>query len=154
MSRTYRAKGIRLAALGFGLWCLLILLPGSLGDAPSTADAVLSVVVFGGLGGFYCLRLAFVEVRADAEGIRIRNPVRTHRVRWQDIQRFHYGRKGLLLKGLADLTDGTTLGMFAIPLAPAAPERSSGYRMVEELGARLRRVKLGEPWDAEARTLD
>jgi hypothetical protein len=55
-----------------------------------------AIVVFAGavavVGWYLAVRLAIQGVITDENGVLVRNGLRSHRLRWEDIDRFEYGR--------------------------------------------------------------
>jgi hypothetical protein len=92
MERTYRlGKTSNDVVVGIYVifWMLLVV-----GAPDPTASAVTAVL--GALCGIPLIRLARVALIADSDGLLVRNVWRTHRLAWQDVDRFEVavGRAG------------------------------------------------------------
>jgi hypothetical protein len=89
---TYRPRRLRLAAASFSAslsaasafgW---VLLPQSLRDTFSLSQRVTLLLILAGLIGAM-VALASSSVRVDADGMRVRNGLRTHLVGWDQVHK-------------------------------------------------------------------
>jgi hypothetical protein len=98
------------------------------------------------MAAFVVGRVARSAIIADADGVTIRNPLRTEHVTWGSIQRFAFGRHAPYRAiGLVELSDGRTLTAFAIqaPSPILSPTIRGGRMLMDELET-IRRQVAGE----------
>jgi hypothetical protein len=104
---------------------------------------------FIGLGVFgfvLAIRLAACRIVLSEEGIRVINPLRAYRLRWDEVCNFRLGRWGVLPRnGIAELVDGTSLGIWSISARNPnfAPKDSAAEGLVKRLNAELDRRRAG-----------
>jgi len=100
--------------------------------------------ILGGLGIAIYLavgaRVALMGAFVGPDGLRIRNPLRTHSIRWSDCQGFRVGRYGLPRVAIADLNDGRSIPIFGIggPPPSTRPRDQTAELLVSELNGMLR----------------
>ena len=133
----YRSRGLglvlRAAGVWFGLMMIALLLLG-----PRDAGSVVEEVVGLMLSLWALLRLSRCGIYADAEGIRILNPLSTTRVRWDELRGFDLADRGPCR---VERLDGSHVKVFGIQQPQwGGPGRPRGRRergMIEELNRRL-----------------
>jgi len=141
--RAYRVRSLSALITGlavlFGLASLIAAATreGDFGDRWMPALVVCALSVF-------CLtRLARSGVFVDDDGVKIVNPLRTDRIRWEDLHRFHLRpHKGFRALGFAQRLDGTEVQIWGIQArtsAPAAVRVPQG--LIDELNERLGRER-------------
>jgi hypothetical protein len=93
------------------------------------------VIAVFALSAFCLLRLARAGVYADAEGIRVLNPLRTVRIPWERVQRFTLrAHGGFPAVGFAELVDGERVQIWGIQ---ARSHTLAARRIPEEVVAAL-----------------
>jgi hypothetical protein len=133
----YRSPGLalvlRAAGVWFGLMMVALLLLGPR-DTGSIVEQVVGLV----LSLWALLRLSRCGIYADADGIRILNPLSTTRVRWDEIRRFELTDRGSCR---IERVDASHVNVFGIQQPQwGGPGRPRGRRergMIEELNRRL-----------------
>jgi Bacterial PH domain len=133
----YRSPGLalvlRAAGVWFGLMMIALLLFGPRDAGPVVEEVVGLVVSLWAL-----LRLSRCAIYADAEGIRILNPLSTTRVRWDELRGFELPDRGPCR---VERVDGSHVSVFGIQQPQwGGPGRPRGRRergMIEELNGRL-----------------
>ena len=144
--QTFRSTGQTLVSVVFLLGIIALLLAQLL----HAGDASGKIVgwVFVALLVLLVVRALLWSVRTDIEGVRIRGMLRTHRLRWAEIDRFSLGRHGLFpVVGIAHRKHGRPLAMSAIEVPKMASDR--GRDNTEAIIAELNRL-LVEQQRAEA----
>ena len=104
------------------------------------------------LSGFCLLRLARAGVYADAEGIRILNPLSSTRIPWEHLRRFTLqASKGFPAVAFAERTDGTTVQIWGIQARSyTAAAKKIPEQVVERLNERLREERAAREVSAGA----
>jgi hypothetical protein len=133
----YRSPGLalvlRAAGVWFGLMMVALLLLGPR-DAGSVVEEVVGLV----LSLWALLRLSRCAIYADAEGIRILNPLSTTRVRWDELRGFELTDRG---RGRVECVDASHVGVFGIQQPqwrwPGRPRGRRERGMIEQLNRRL-----------------
>jgi Bacterial PH domain len=133
----YRSPGLalvlRAAGVWFGLMMITLLLVG-----PRNVGSIVEEVVGLVLSLWVLLRLSRCAIYADAEGIRILNPLSTTRVRWDQLRGFELTDRGPCR---VERVDGSQVRVFGIQQPQwGGPGRPRGRRergMIEELNGRL-----------------
>jgi hypothetical protein len=133
----YRSRGLalvlRAAGVWFGLMMVALLLLGPR-DAVSIVEEVVGLV----LSLWALLRLSRCAIYADAEGIRILNPLSTTRLRWDEVRGFELADRGPCR---VERVDGSHVKVFGLQQPQwGGPRRPRGQRergMIEELNRRL-----------------
>jgi hypothetical protein len=133
----YRSPGLalvlRAAGVWFGLMMIALLVLG-----PRDAGPVAQTVVGLGLSLWALLRLSRCAIHADAEEIRILNPLSTTRVRWEELRCFELADRGPCR---VERVDGSQIKVFGIQQPQwGGPGRPRGRRercMIEDLNRRL-----------------
>jgi hypothetical protein len=134
---TYRSRGLafvlRAAGVWFGLMMVALLLLGPR-DAVSVVEDVVGLV----LSLWALRRLSRCGIYADAEGIRILNPLTTTRVGWDEIRSFELTDRGPCR---VERVDASHVRVFGIQQPQwGGPGRPRGRRergMIEDLNRRL-----------------
>ncbi len=94
-----------------------------------------AVAVVGALSLFCLLRLARAGVYADADGIRVLNPLRTVRVPWDHVLRFTLKpHRGFPAVGFVELIDGREIQIWG---AQARSSTAAAKRIPEQVVAQL-----------------
>jgi hypothetical protein len=133
----YRSRGMALVLRAGGVWFALttitLLLIG-----PRDAVSILQDVVGLALSLWALLWVSRCGIHADGDGLRIRNPFSTTRVRWEEVRRFELADRGPCR---VERTDGSQIKVFGIQQPQwGGPGRPRGRReraMIEELNRRL-----------------
>ena len=115
---------------------LLVTLAGLSGDHSSDA---LSIVLIASIAELTCVLLGRPRAVADADGLTVRNPIRSRRVAWEEIVAVRLGRSDPWV--LLDLADGSTHAVLAIQAADGAWAR----RDVQWLRTRVSEHEGREP---------
>lgn len=112
---------------------------GALVREGSAAERWAPVLPILALSAFCLLRLARAGVYADAEGIRILNPLRTVRVPWERLIRFSLRPSGgFAAVGFAELVDADPIQIWGIQArVNTVPSRRIPEEIVGQLNARL-----------------
>lgn len=134
---TYQSRALalvlRAAGVWFGLMMVALLLLGPR-DAVSVVEYVVGLV----LSAWALLRLSRCGIYADAEGVRILNPLATTRVRWDEVRCFELADRGPCR---VERADASPVRVFGIQQPQwGGPGRPRGRRersMIEELNRRL-----------------
>jgi hypothetical protein len=66
------------------------------------------------IAAFLGLRMARLDVIVEADGIRVRNPLKSEAVSWQDIRGFTLSRFAVGEFGIAELHDGRSIRLWGI----------------------------------------
>ena len=102
------------------------------------------------LSAFCLLRLARAGVYVDDDGIRVLNPLRTVRMRWEDVLRFTLKpRGGFPAVGFVERIDGTEVQVWGIQ---ARSGTAAARRIPEELVSALNERLAGAREAARSRT--
>jgi hypothetical protein len=133
----YRSPGLafvlRAAGVWFGLMMIVLLLLG-----PRDVGSILEDVVGLVLSLWALVRLSRCGIYADADGIRILNPLSTTRVRWDQLRGFALTDRGPCR---VERLDGSQVRVFGIQQPQwGGPGRPRGRRergMIDELNRRL-----------------
>lgn len=134
----WRSKSQVWAGVGFGVFVILVGLtqvgrPVSKGGGPviTIVAAVIGLVMVA-----LFLRVALIT---EADGIRIRNPLRSGFYSWDQIDSFRIGRHGLFSKTcVVDLIDGGSTYAFAIQVPNfTSVEKSKELAMTKQLNQLL-----------------
>jgi hypothetical protein len=133
----YRSPGLalvlRAAGVWFGLMMVALLLLGPR-DAGSVVEDVVGLV----LSLWALLRLSRCGIYADAEGIRILNPLSTTRVRWDELRGFELTDRGPCRVERVDASDVRVFGIQQPRWGgPGRPRGRRERGMIEELNRRL-----------------
>lgn len=129
----------------------LLFAGGSIADGMSSStgtgdllDGVLFGILF--LAIFWRSGLRYVEV--NSQGIKVRNPIRTYRIEWNEIEKFGVGRNPLALHrhGMVRTVNDQTIGLTAIPVGTDY-DNSPGGRALKQLEAHRRAVIAGRAFD-------
>ena len=109
----------------------------------SATDRWVPALVVVALSGFCLARLARSGVYADEQGVRIVNPLRTDRIRWEELQRFTLRpHKGFRALGFAERIDGTQVQIWGIQARSSAPAAVRvPQQLIDELNERLGRER-------------
>jgi hypothetical protein len=133
----YRSLGLALVLRAAGVWCglmMVVLLLLGPRDAGHVVEDVVGLV----LSLWALLRLSRCAIYADAEGIRILNPLSTTRVRWDELRGFELTDRGPCR---VERVDGPDVRAWGIQEPQwGGPGRPRGRRergMIEELNRRL-----------------
>ena len=141
MSGVYRNDAYALLiAVVAGLFFIASVVAAVAGQTPWAA-----VAVVGALSTFCLLRLARAGVYADAEGIRVLNPLRTQRIPWEHVLRFTCKpSKGFPAVGFAELIDGREVQIWGIQARSGTPAaRRIPDEVVAALNERLATERAG-----------
>ncbi|WP_320672661.1 PH domain-containing protein [Patulibacter defluvii] len=90
-----RARAIKCALLAFAVGCAALSLGGAISSAPP-ADRGMVVaisVAMAALTAAVIARICWSAVVVSEQGVRVRNPIRSHTVCWAEIERFDVGRE-------------------------------------------------------------
>lgn len=87
------------------------------------------------------LRVSGCGIKDTGHHLVVRNPVRTVRIPWADVQDIELGRFGVMPKVGVRRTDGTAVGVFGLPIAASGDDAdASTLRLVERLRSKARQV--------------
>lgn len=106
----------------------------------SPAAALFVVVVPGWAFALAATRASTMGVRVSAEGIRVRNLLRTRDVGWDEIAGFSMGRTTLLpVVGMLELVDGSSIPISGIQPRNILffPGDRAAHQLVEQLNTEL-----------------
>lgn len=117
---------------------------GTANDLWGYLDVILITSAFALIGW----RTGLVHVDATNDGLKIRNPLRTYRIAWQDIENFGVGRNRFALyrHGMLVTTNNDRIGLMGIPLGTDY-EDSPGGQALKQLEAHRRAVTDGRDFD-------
>jgi len=135
----YRRKSSSVICAVAGLAGIFaVALPAAVGPGNAAFRAVF--ISLGLVLAAWAFRAAYAYVRADANGVRVLNPLRTRRFAWSEISHFALGRWGVLPRqGIIHLRDGTSFGTWAISGTNPGIRRTDRVveEMVNDLNSRL-----------------
>lgn len=105
----------------------------------STTEQVLWSAIWIALLLFIWLRLARMGVYANAKGVRIRNPFRSHEIAWSAIERFDMKPIAAFANGRVVLRDRRTITLWGIaaPNRATRPSNHGAQDLVAQLNAEL-----------------
>jgi hypothetical protein len=144
--RTFRSTGQVVGSVVFSL-CIMVAMIAKVPHASNPSARVIGWVIIG-LLAILAIREALWSVTVNAEGIRIRGVIRTHRLNWSEIDHFSLGRLGVFpAVGIAYRKQGQPIAMTAIEMAKMSTgkERAKTEAMIEELNLLLREHQGREP---------
>lgn len=122
----HRLPGFRWLFTALGTVACLMPLPAVLSPGVSTPARLGVYLPFALLCVWVVLRVSRCGVRDGGDHLVVRNPVRTVRLPWSEVQDFELGRFGLVPKVGVRLRDGSAVGIFALPVAASADAADAG----------------------------
>lgn len=135
----HRLPGFRRLFTGLGTVAALMPLPAVLSPDVSTTARLGFYLPFAVLCAWVVLRVSWCGVKDDEHHLVVRNPLRTVRVPWSQVQDFELGRFGVMPKVGVRLRDGSAVGIFALPIAASGDAAdASTVRLLETLRRRVR----------------
>jgi hypothetical protein len=115
---TPKAFRMRPESAVYAFFCLCFIALGVWAIESASAGVVpfgvLRVAVAWGIAAFLGLRMARLGVFIEANGIRVRNPLRTRRLPWTDIRGFTLSRSVLGEFGVVELHRGEAVRLWGI----------------------------------------
>ena len=125
--RAARLVALPLAALSLAMMVAIALALPRLTGAPVGLGDRIGFVAFGVAVAWFLIREAGVRADPDAEGLTVRNLVRTRRLVWPEIVSVRFGPDRPWVQ--LDLADGDTLAVMAVQRADGDRARAEARRL-------------------------
>jgi Bacterial PH domain len=133
-----QAKGMKAVSLVMAAMLFIFALSGWAGGTPeSGVERFLINAPFFVAGIWFVVRGQRVGARVLPHVIVVVNPFRTRRIEWKDIERFTWGRIGIMPKVGIELSDGSLIPVFGLPVGGRGLGESSTARALNELNRQL-----------------
>lgn len=138
MSGTWhRLPGFRWLFVVLGSVGALLPLPAVLAPGASTTVRLGCYLPFAVVCAWLVLRVSGCGVKDDADHLVVRNPLRTVRVPWSQVEDFELGRFGVVPKVGVRLRGGSAVGIFGLPIGASGDDAdASTHRILEVLRRR------------------
>jgi hypothetical protein len=139
VSGWHRLPGFRWLFIVLGTVAALMPLPAVLSPGVSTAARLGFYLPFAVVCAWVVLHVSRCGVKDEADHLVVRNPLRTVRVPWSQVQDFELGRFGVVPKVGVRLRDGSAVGIFGLPIAAGGGDAdASTIRLLQVLRSRAR----------------
>lgn len=132
-----QTPGTRWTFIIVGFLGAILPLPAVLDESVSTGVRLTLYLPYLAWCMWMILRLSRCGIKDAGDALVVRNPVRTISIPWSSVAEFEHGRFGILPKVGVRRIDGSSVGVFGLPVAAHGPDPST-RRLLDSYEAKLK----------------